>query len=129
MRWEAVPNGMVEGRNENLYVSLDGLSGIYLHGWNPRVCLVDGISHLCQASPADVLCNPVHHIESHVLRRIARDSQPRWPTISLILLVLCQQLHTYLAARLCTISPFFMLSEVCGLQTVAAYSRSGRTND
>ena len=46
--------GMVEGRNENLYGSLNGLNGIYLHGWNPRVCLVDGISHLCQASPIDV---------------------------------------------------------------------------
>ena len=46
--------GIVEGRNDNLYGSLDGLSEIYLHEWNPHVCLVDGISHLCQASPADL---------------------------------------------------------------------------
>ena len=31
-----------------------GLRGIYLHGWNPRVCLVDMVSHLCQASAAGV---------------------------------------------------------------------------
>ena len=30
---------MVEGRNDNLYGSLDWLNKIYLHGWNPRVCL------------------------------------------------------------------------------------------
>ena len=54
VRWEGVRNGMVEGRNENLYGSLDELSGIHLHVWNPRVCLVGGIS-------------PVHHIESHVI--------------------------------------------------------------
>ena len=39
--------GMVEGRNGNLYGSLDRLNGIYLHGWNPRVCLVDADSQLC----------------------------------------------------------------------------------
>ena len=42
--------GMVEGRNKNFYGSLDGPK----NGWNACVCLVDGISHLCQASPADV---------------------------------------------------------------------------
>ena len=49
-----VQTGMVEGKNKNLHESLDGFNGIYLHGWKPRVCLVDGVSHLCQASPADV---------------------------------------------------------------------------
>ena len=58
---ETFQTWMVEGRNENLYGLLDGLSGIYLHGWNPRVCLEDGISHLCQASPADV-CAILHII-------------------------------------------------------------------
>ena len=46
--------GMVGGRNENLYGSLDGLNGMYLHGWSLCVCLVDDVSHLCQASPADI---------------------------------------------------------------------------
>ena len=33
---------------------MHGLNGIYLHGWDPRVCLVDGVSQPCQASPTDV---------------------------------------------------------------------------
>ena len=45
---------MVEGRYQNLYGSLDGLNGIYLHGWNPCVCLVDGVSHFC-----------LHHVMLH----------------------------------------------------------------
>ena len=44
----------MEGRNENVYGSLNGLSGISLYGGNPRVYPVDGVSHLRQASPADV---------------------------------------------------------------------------
>ena len=37
--------GMVDGRNENCEGHWTyGLNGIYLHGLNPRVCLVDGIS-------------------------------------------------------------------------------------
>ena len=43
-------------RNENLYGSLDGLNRIYLHGLNPRVRLVDGVS-TCTCKP-----NSVHHM-------------------------------------------------------------------
>ena len=117
--------GMMEGRNENLYGSLDGLNGIYLHRWNQCVCLVDGVSHLCQASSAGV-CVILYIICSLIyLRHIATDYQPRWPTNLLTLLILSPRLHTYFAARLCTIATFLMLSDVCGLQTVAVYSKWG----
>ena len=64
-----------------------------------------------------------------MLRRAARDSQPRWSIISLTLLMLWKRLQVYLAALLWTISSLFIFSAVCELQTVAAYSRWGFTRD
>lgn len=49
------------------------------------------------------------------------------PSMALTLLVLCQQLQTYLAARRCTISSFLVLACVWGFQTVDAYSKWGQT--
>ena len=73
--------------------------------------------------------NLVHHAQAHMLRlRVASGSQPRWPTISVTLLMLWYRLQVYLAALRWTMSSLWIFFWVCGSHTVEAYSKCGRTS-
>ena len=67
------------------------------------------------------------HGELGLACRASKDSQSRWSSMEVTLLVLRYLLVTYLAARRCTISTLLTYSLVWGLQTVEQYSMIGLT--
>ena len=124
--------GMVFGKNK---IYFDGLRvrRVYLHGWNPRVWLVDMVSHLCQGFLAGVVLRDnytVHHWDPHV---VLTGSKGLPAEVANHLTHTSRVVKTVASVSCSSPLNHFQLKKiflaVCGLKTVAAYSRYGLTRD
>ena len=107
--------GMVQCKNGHLDGSLDGLSGIYLQ-YNPRVCQVDRISHLCHCC----MHYSLHRIQSHITATHQKRFQAEVGNpAGVVMPEFADVPHSTSLHHL----HFFILSDVYGLQTKATYSK------
>ena len=119
--------GIVYGKNECLYVSLEVCICLYVRGWYFLVLVSETINI---SDGTATRWNDTLYIITNLVRslRSASDGKLILLSISDTLLVLWYLLHMYRAARRWTISIFLMNSDVWGSQIEHEYSNFGLTS-